>query len=102
MAHNCLILAVDTNDCFYYEFPGSRADGCRAVEIPEVDWERNHPEKQQRAWIGDIKDKDAIIEAVSRNFPGEDIKVFNLVEVHTRLPGKLTMKSVSESGVLPV
>lgn len=46
-------------------------------------------------------DVDAVVDRMSNQWVGYEIKVFNLTKIVTRIPGELRTKTVSKEGVLP-
>ena len=59
------------------------------------------PTNQVEQWLCEARDTVIVVDNMSRQFPGREIKVFNLSEVHIRPPGELVSKVVTKDGVLP-
>ena len=55
-----------------------------------------------RAWYTEHEaDIPLIAEYLTRNFPGDNVEVYQLTAVHTRAIGEMESKTVDKNGVLP-
>jgi len=101
MAKDTLVTVYDTEESIYHDFVGIKYDGGYSLEIPEVDWNRGAAYKKQRAWICDWRDRQAIVNTLSENFPASEILVFRLNESYQRIVGELIPKQIDANGILP-
>lgn len=59
------------------------------------------PPNQVEQWLCEARDTAIVVDKMTKEFPGREIKVFNLAEVHIRPPGEMVSKVVTKDGVLP-
>lgn len=52
-------------------------------------------------WTCCEADVPVVVDIMSKQWVGHDIKVFNLAQVHTRQPGEIKSKKVTNDGVFP-
>ena len=57
--------------------------------------------KKAHVWYCDRKDTDKVVEEVSKYWANREIRVYQLTQISTRLPGDMRHKEVSKDGVLP-
>lgn len=55
-----------------------------------------------RVWTCYKRDVDTLVKHLSEYWVNQEIRVYDLVSIATRLPGELKSKEVSKDGVLPV
>lgn len=101
-----LIVVADTSNGTRYSFsPNTGTGNAIAVDAPsEIKWIGEMDKLDLRrvsAWACNAADVPIIVEELSKEWVGHEIKVFNLVEIHSRIPGELKHKRVEEDGVLP-
>ena len=104
--YDCLVVVKDLEQGVYQEWRGTRTAIRGLDNIPEV----NDPElfstkeliRKLPIWACMQKDVGAVVEQLSQEWVGYEIKIFNLTQIVTRLVGDLRTKEVSKDGVLPV
>jgi hypothetical protein len=99
-----LVVAIDIESGLAHEFAGLRHDQVRAVES-SIDSAEGlaHTELMRRVgiWACHEEDVPAVVEVMSRSWVGHEIKIFNLVQIFSRIPGELREKDLTTDGVLP-
>lgn len=105
-----LVVVADTERGQGYTFNPLQGRGrAVAVTTPEEPiWKNNDFTGDEKLdlrsvtiWSCMEEDVPHVVEELSKEWVGHDIKVFNLIEVHSRIPGELKRKRVEEDGVLP-
>lgn len=102
---NCIVTVENPDAGLYQEWAGARngvvghysTNHTDPNELPHQDMMR-----QIKTWWCSERDVKVVVEYMSTFWVGQEIKIFNLTAVSTRLAGDLKHKEVTKDGVLPV
>jgi len=83
---------VEAMKCFTSEDFGD-------IDFERVDWSRVL--RSSKIWMCNYHDRTLLAEALSQEWVGHEIKIFNLSEIITRGVGDIKRKEISKAGVLP-
>jgi hypothetical protein len=107
--NNCLVTVVDPAEGFRSPAWRGMSDYARAIHTGDwpadepFDMEDNEQKIMRRVkmWSCDEKDIPIVLEKMSREWVGYELKVFTLTHAATRIPGELKEKQLTKDGVLP-
>ena len=98
---DCIVMAVNIGESYYEDWRGV-GNGVRAINPTEIDWDNSKSTRLNEIWACMKVDVPRVVEEMSKYFVGREIKVFNLTEIHVRVPGELKSKLINNDGILPV
>ena len=105
--NNCLITITDPDTGYAQEIRGLH-DFMRApvfnenTSLDELDMlPMEERFRKVKTWSCREEDVDLVVERMSQQWVGHEIKVFKLFGAFQRLPGELRKKQISKEGVLP-
>jgi len=105
--NNCLVTICDPDDGLRQEWRGitnyARVVSTGAPPDPMA-WDGDDAQTRMRKvkmWSCVAADVPIVLERMSKEWVGYELKVFTLTQVATRLPGELKNKQLSKDGILP-
>ena len=82
--------------------PNGATEHAYAMYFGEGDIDGGTANKRIRAWyVTEERSVQLVAEYLTRNFPGENVEVYQLQAVHTRPFGEMQTKIVDKNGILP-
>lgn len=101
--YDCLVVSLPMDRGVYQELRGMQRGIYGLVTPPESDGDMidYNPMEEMTIWSCYQQDASKVAELMATSFVGKDIKIFNLTEIVSRLPGELKRKTVTKSGILP-
>jgi hypothetical protein len=99
--NNCLVTVADTENGVYIGDWRGLTTAVRTVTSPRPDQGDEDFLRSVQTFACQEEDVNVVVTKMSEWHVGRDIKVFNLTQVFSRLPGELKSKVVTKEGIFP-
>lgn len=99
--NNCIVTVETFENGLYREWRGVKypVRGVHTGEDPDDDMPST--DRKVTMWACMECDVPIVVEKMSLEWVGHEIKIFNLVALSTRLPGEIKTKQLTKDGVFP-
>jgi hypothetical protein len=100
--NNCIVTVETLDNGLYREWRGVQypVRGVHTGDMPDEDM--HSPERHVTMWACMEADVPIVVEQMSKEWAGHEIKLFNLMSISTRLLGEIKTKELTKDGVFPV